>query len=281
MMVVAVLAAPSSAVALVAVACTPRADRPLEGRDGQVRLALQSTADVAKYVASCLSPNVWPEITITGKVTRRDADVLTEVAEYLARTAPHPRSVELVLDSSGGSIMQAMRIGRAFAPLETVKVNVPKGAHCTGACTFIFAAGQYRFAQGQIGVQRPTAQDLSGMAGDAHEAMKVYLTGNGVTPKFLNIMQTIPSGMTHHLHRRTLKELGLGFQNTANREREHRFIGESCGQDYLNGHVMWERVANEQCYGQRGAFVGACIRMLDRSMQQLFGWTRRQECHYR
>lgn len=281
MVLATVIAAPRPVLAAVTVACTPRDEGRPVGRSGEVRLPLRNKADVAAYTASCLSPAVWPEITITGKVTRNDADALAEVADYIARTAPQPRSVELVLNSSGGSIAQAMRIGEAFSVLETVKANVPKGARCLGACTFIFAAGQYRFAQGQIGVHRPTEKDLAGMPGDAHEAIGAYFTKNGVEHRLLKLMQDTPRNAIRHLSLKELRLFGLGFQNAFIREREHRFILDTCGQDYLNTYLIQEKVANEQCYGQRGTIVGRCLRMLDTSMQQLFGWARKRECHYR
>ncbi|MFC5314806.1 MULTISPECIES: ATP-dependent Clp protease proteolytic subunit [Azospirillum] len=281
MVLATVIAAPRPVLAAVTVACTPRDEGRPVGRSGEVRLPLRNKADVAAYTASCLSPALWPEITITGKVTRNDADALAEVADYIARTAPQPRSVELVLNSSGGSIAQAMRIGEAFSVLETVKANVPKGAQCSGACTFIFAAGQYRFAQGQIGVHRPTEKDLAGMPGDVHEAMRVYLTKNGVEQRLLKFMRDMPRNAIRHLTHQELKSFGLGFQNALAQERERRFILDTCGQDYLNTYLIQEKIANEQCYGQRGTIVGRCLRMLDTSMQQLFGWARKRECHYR
>lgn len=89
-------------------------------------------------------------ITITGQIAVGDAD---RFATWLEQTRPEGRRV--MLDSSGGSVADALAIGRTIrtAGYDTVIEN---GAVCLSACPYVLAAGMSRTAAagGVVGVHQ-------------------------------------------------------------------------------------------------------------------------------
>jgi hypothetical protein len=77
-------------------------------------------------------------IHITGQIAPGDADRLIE---WLERTRPQATRVEL--DSSGGSVSDALAIGRTIRSANYT-TNIADGAVCLSACPYILAGGTDR-----------------------------------------------------------------------------------------------------------------------------------------
>lgn len=109
----------------------------------------------------------------------------------------------VLLDSIGGSVAEAMRMGRLLR--ETgFDVLVPQQGLCQGSCIYLLAAGKQRTVRGAVAIHRPHYH-----TGESHQAKSVrlnsqpasYLQMMGVSPNLLRDMQQIepqrPRLLTH------------------------------------------------------------------------------------
>lgn len=89
-------------------------------------------------------------ITVTGQIAPGDAD---RFAEWLDQT--RPAEVRVALDSSGGSVSDALAIGRTIRAAGYA-TDVGSGAVCMSACPYILAGGVERSvdAGGVVGVHQ-------------------------------------------------------------------------------------------------------------------------------
>ncbi|MEO4047812.1 hypothetical protein AAFN46_12070 [Pseudomonas sp. CAU 1711] len=99
----------------------------------------------------------------------------------------------LLLDSIGGSTVEAMRMGRLLR--ETgFDVLIPSNAVCQGSCVYLLAAGRKRNVRGHVAIHRPhypageSAQ--ARLAGMPHDTAG-YLREMGVAPDLASDMQAI------------------------------------------------------------------------------------------
>ena len=67
---------------------------------------------------------------------------------------------QLMIDSPGGDMQSAMRIGRMVRQKELLVV-VPVGGECASACVFIYAAGVLRANYGPVKIHRPYLIEVS------------------------------------------------------------------------------------------------------------------------
>ncbi|MBM7060586.1 hypothetical protein JQX08_07680 [Pseudomonas sp. UL073] len=97
----------------------------------------------------------------------------------------------LLLDTIGGSVAEATRMGRLLREY-SFDALVPEDGICQGSCIYLLAAGKKRTARGPVGLHRPyfpggdSARDLAG-GGDASR----YLREMGVAPSLAQDMQQI------------------------------------------------------------------------------------------
>lgn len=88
-------------------------------------------------------------VYIIGTIWDRDAGRISNLADELAKSSP-----QFLLDSDGGDMLAAMRIGRLIRKLEG-RTTIPARAKCHSACALIFIAGVERNNLGEIGLHRP------------------------------------------------------------------------------------------------------------------------------
>lgn len=170
--------------------------------------------------------------TLTGTIEQGDADKL--VAWFKAmRFGP----VFLVLDSPGGSVGEAIRIAQVVKKLALV-VEVARDRVCASACFIVFAAGTPRLAssaelmggemrqkwdqsmkvngkpekpRGFVGLHRPFQRNIAAPENSQAKIMKavtVYLEGQMLPRRLIDIMMTRPSNDIYWLNDDDLEELG-------------------------------------------------------------------------
>ena len=88
-------------------------------------------------------------VHITGTIWDRDAGRMQNLADEFAKVTP-----QFSLDSKGGDVLAAMRIGQLIRKLEG-RTTVAARAKCHSACALIFIAGVERTDLGEIGLHRP------------------------------------------------------------------------------------------------------------------------------
>ncbi|TQS73165.1 hypothetical protein ERN12_05185 [Rhodobacteraceae bacterium] len=89
------------------------------------------------------------EITLTGQIAPGDA---ARIAEDLTRRADTGTPVTRVrLDSTGGSVSDALELGRSFRA-SGIATGVQAGAICLSACPYLFAGGTSRQADAKASI---------------------------------------------------------------------------------------------------------------------------------
>ena len=121
----------------------------------------QFRADCYHYRDSLTAPE--HAVLISGRIEDGDAERFAEtVAPYAVEGFDCPRLVVL-LDSGGGALLEAIRLGRAVGERGLATV-VPPGFRCLSACVFVLAGGSFpggeianmvAFAGARIGLHQP------------------------------------------------------------------------------------------------------------------------------
>ncbi|MCQ0971099.1 hypothetical protein MLD63_11760 [Paracoccus sp. TK19116] len=159
------------------------------------------------------------QITISGQIAVGDAD---RFAAWLEETRPAAR--EISLDSSGGSVADALAIGRTIrgAGYDTI---VEDGSVCLSACPYLLAGGVTRRASegATVGVHQhyfgkntvlPAFMAVSDVQ-RAQASVMDYLTQMGVDLRLMvHALRTAPKDI-NVLSPQLMNELGLTTSDTA------------------------------------------------------------------
>lgn len=125
--------------------------------------------------------------------------------------------LKIYLDSRGGDVISAMKIGEAIRQDPLNIVVVPEDGVCLSSCVLIYAAGTQRLVAGQIGVHRPY---LSSSIGSDRELIQKwyqstktkvekYLEGMNVSGGLADVMFNTPPEYLKILNRREQNAYGL------------------------------------------------------------------------
>ena len=131
----------------------------------------------------------------------------------------------LSLDSNGGDLVEAMRIGEIVRTLQ-ISTIVKKGNNCASSCFFIFLAGAGRVAlggefrgnpkspAGYVGLHRPYLKSPSGSNQSLErqaivmKKVKAYLEAYMVPSRLIDLMMSRPSNDIYWMTTEDLEELG-------------------------------------------------------------------------
>jgi len=137
-----------------------------------------------------------PMLTITGTISKADAD-------YVAEHETELNGVTVELNSIGGDVAAAMRIGRILRDHDA-NTRVDRGDRCFSSCALIYIAGVTRGKNlGVIGLHRPyfssaplSRQEIEREAPLMLQKVKEYVQSMGVTDLFYEqLVNTAPSNM--------------------------------------------------------------------------------------
>lgn len=146
-----------------------------------VRMSLwrQSVSLIALVLGSCISASA--DVTLQpGQGLGTDAimihsDIRKGDFDRFAKAAGSKHGLLVKLDSSGGDVIEALKIGRLIRQ-NFMYTEVTPNSRCASACVFLLQAGVARFAdyQSQIIVHRPTFDAASFAGLDDEGARIVY-----------------------------------------------------------------------------------------------------------
>lgn len=125
------------------------------------------------------------EVFLHGEITSPDYKYLME---RLRALKPGPKGKKVVfyyLDSRGGDVQTAMRIGR-FVRDSQASAEVSTGAVCASACVFVLAGAVVRNVQGRVTIHRPFDPDDTDTSPESQK--KTYLKLQGEIRKYLRDM---------------------------------------------------------------------------------------------
>ena len=166
-------------------------------------------------------------IVLDGPIVEGDFEKIFNVAKKVG-----PSLEKIFLNSLGGNLVEAMRIGRMVRELrwetevadffimvvfgskyyEAYGLNLIKESEhelaCASSCFFIYAAGIYRFG-GDIGIHRPflneeicsqiSGNDAIDFSVSANQVIKKYLIEMGIPEHIYNTMLSISKNSIHWL----------------------------------------------------------------------------------
>jgi hypothetical protein len=131
------------------------------------------------------------QILVSGEIKDEDVDLFR-----LALLTNHQQFV--VLDSAGGNVNAAMRLGRLIRSNER-KTVVPAWGRCISACALVYIAGETRWSFGEIGLHRPylsgkpqSPQEIEKALSTMLKSLRSYVGEMGITDEFANVMINTP-----------------------------------------------------------------------------------------
>lgn len=172
-----------------------------------------ATADVTLSRVDEANPG-WrtnPHLLVSGKIQRGDYErALNAVKETYAQGDLGQLFVKL--DSPGGDVLEAMKIGQLVRDL---KLSAVVGlGRCDSACVFILVAGADRLSPSGIGIHRPffdkeyfsglSANNAQKKYGEMTKATRAYLISMDVPTELIERMFRVPS---NEIERLSLEEV--------------------------------------------------------------------------
>ena len=158
---------------------------------------------------------------VTGEITDTDASFIESVMrvrEQAGRARGRSPAVMVNLDSDGGSVRAAMRIGRALRKMDAL-VRVSQDGKCMSSCVFILAGAGRRgvYDGGQVGIHRPYMPEASKTTPDLERArykalqgeIATFLADSDIDQRLLHDMMLIPPERIRILTTQELEAYGL------------------------------------------------------------------------
>jgi len=112
--------------------------------------AAQCFAGLAPYDCDEKICNIF----IFEKISEEDAALMEAFIEKVHKEKPDVDFAFMMVDSQGGSIDAAFKIGR-LARKNQMLVYVPQDAACLSSCIYILVGGVVRVIEGQVGIHTP------------------------------------------------------------------------------------------------------------------------------
>jgi hypothetical protein len=146
-------------------------------------------------------------IELHGTISQTDAEELAQNANRFL-FGPPP---QIFLNSTGGDVDAAMRIGRLIRSVDGITYSADK---CYGSCALIFIAGVSRFNLGTIGLRRPhSAPSPQGREPAEQQAalelpkLKAYVQEMGETDRFYQEMVNADASSMKLYSRKAIEEI--------------------------------------------------------------------------
>ena len=198
-------------------------------------------------------------ILFDGPIQDGDYQKLRKLYEKLGKPP-----TEIALNSLGGSVEEAMRIGD-FIEKENISATVPQ--YCASSCVLILAGGKYKTVNGRIGIHRPYLTDtsikpseISTLFPKLKESIKLYFERKGVSPQLSDDMFSIPPEQVKWLTPNELEKYRLNEENYVKEEQDDIKYANGLGisrEEYL----MRKKRMNEECakYKYQYAEMDKCV----------------------
>lgn len=183
--------------------------------------AVINPGDTDSLGCEVLNPDrpVCLSITLSGAIEEGDADRLQELIAHFESNGI-VRIGKIHLDSMGGSLFEALRIGEIIRE-NKIFTSVDQSAVCYSSCSLIYMAGVYKVPFGEIGIHSFYSKDLLGSnrfdsANEGYEEVSAtlieYFRKMRVPQSLLDEMNKTPHNRIRILHGEELVDYGMiGF----------------------------------------------------------------------
>lgn len=200
----------------------------------------------------------------TGTIAIGDARTLANIVERQVKanesnvlcTFKSTVTIKLLLDSSGGDVGEALRLGRVLRKHE-VSVGVAQNKKCLSACVYLIAGAVDRDLFGQVGIHRPYLSHLSSVESsnqikqriDSVELQVVeYLKEMNVSPELFYVSQSIEPEKMKVLTNSDLERFRLNGEDVVYNERKTKRNADLYGismAEYRRRHVQSSTACNQ------------------------------------
>ncbi|MFV8816678.1 hypothetical protein [Haliea sp. E17] len=198
-----------------------------------------------KYGSNCKITGIY----LRGEITQRTLPQLKFIVAVTDNTLEPWETPYLELDSPGGLISEAMKIGE-FVAQRKMPTSVHHAERCFSACVLIYAAGWQRIPGGKIGIHRPFSTEISTESLSFSQyleqyenltpVLKKYYGKFGVSPTIVDVMNVVTSDNIKILSAEELELYGLDFENVAYAEYNKAKTIQKCGNEYYELKKRWD-----------------------------------------
>lgn len=216
---------------------------------------------------------------LTGSIDQSDAEhyeSLEQGVKMINETTKKPVAVSIELNSSGGDVTSAMRIGQVLRRIKAL-ASVKNEATCLSACTFVLAGAGYRAVEerARIGIHRPYQVDSEDSSPETERSkyttlqkqVESYLEEMNIAKSLYQDMVRISPQNIRFLSWTELERYGLGHNDPFFEEADELKKAKSLG------------ISRQELAKRRSREFGICGGWPDFSNESEF--KRRFECRER
>ncbi len=120
-------------------------------------------------------------ICISGVISASDASIIEQYVDGLLKKKRYAQPI-VVLNSTGGDVQAAIRIGRKLRRVHAI-ASIGSQGKCYSACVFILAGATDRVVNGNVGIHRPFSMDTSSRS--YSEAQEEYRRNASIVKRYL------------------------------------------------------------------------------------------------
>jgi hypothetical protein len=204
--------------------------------NGAVAEPLSSHSGPLQFERDCEnSPGLGPVLILKGVITNALADAFVAVVDDLIlRNRQHRLFVDdasgfrsVSLDSSGGDVLAAIRIGRKVREAQ-MHAEISPAAVCQSACVFVLAGAVVRESYGEVAIHRAYFRDLPAGLSQAEVTRRIrrldgdiraYLREMNVPEALLDRMRAVPPDQMERLTPTELSRMLLNGNDPVYDER--------------------------------------------------------------
>jgi hypothetical protein len=181
-----------------------------------------SQADVSLQDGYC--PAEWGGcVRVYGQISEADSEVLSPI---FSRAKERDQKVNVSLNSTGGDVRVAIKIGRLMRQVRAV-ATIGNSSECSSACIFLLIGATERpMGEGIFRIHRPYSQKVGDKSFSAaqnefdeiEKLVKSYLKEMNVSESFFDAMMSIPPEDSRRLSVTDLMAYGIGYIDPAEQE---------------------------------------------------------------
>lgn len=132
-------------------------------------------------------------ILFRGEVEIGDYQRVVHCKNQFTAFEQHSKSPIFAISSPGGSVSEAMKIGRYVRSNKMWVTVPPEGGVCFSSCVYILAAGVIKWPWGEIGIHRPYFEAKPNQGYDA--SLKILLNDSRAYFREMNIPELLADDM--------------------------------------------------------------------------------------
>jgi len=139
-------------------------------------------------------------ILLIGSIKKNDSLTFESLIRFIRNNCDEIRNFHIVLNSDGGDVSEAMKIGRLIRENEFA-TGLPANSKCYSSCVLLLVAGINRFIIGNVGIHRPyfsnlnsneTVANIQIMRRNMTNQIKEYLDFMDINTSLIDLMMATP-----------------------------------------------------------------------------------------